>query len=62
MYDNHIFCEEYNELKEYIVDIINGDIVDYDIDELSDHIQELYDTGKMPATQYDELTGYLQDI
>ena len=47
MYDNHIFCEEYNEQKEYIVDILNGDIVDYDIDELSDNIQELYDTGKM---------------
>jgi hypothetical protein len=31
MYDGHIYCEEYKELKNYIVDIINGDIEDYDM-------------------------------
>lgn len=51
MYDGHIYCEEYKELKNYIVDIINGDIEDYDIESLSEHIQELYDSGKIPATQ-----------
>ena len=62
MYDSHIFCEEYGELKDYIVDILNGDVEDYNVDEIADQIQELYDSGKMPASQYDELTGYLQDI
>lgn len=62
MYDSHIYCEEYGELKDYIVDILNGDIEDYDIDSLSDHIQELYDSGKMQATQYDDLMRYIQDM
>ncbi len=62
MYDSHIYCEEYGKLKDYIVDILNGDIEDYDIDSLSDHIQELYDSGKMQATQYDDLMRYIQDM
>lgn len=62
MYDGHIYCEEYGELKDYIVDILNGDIEDYDVESLSDHIQELYDSGKMQATQYDDLMRYIQDM
>lgn len=62
MYDNHIFCEEYKDLKDQIADIVNGDIEDYDVEALADHIQELYDDGKMSATQYDDLMRYMQDI
>lgn len=62
MYDGHIYCEEYKELKDYIADIINGEIDDYDIEELENHIQELYDEGKMSSTQYDDLMGYVQDM
>ncbi len=62
MYDGHIFSEEYNDLKDYIVDIMNGDIDDYDLEALVDHIYELYDLGQMSSTQYDELTGYIQDM
>ena len=62
MYDSHIYCSEYNDLKDYIADIINGDIDDYDIDTLSAHIQELYDDGRMQATQYDDLMRYIQDM
>ena len=62
MYDGHIYCREYKELKDYIVDIINGDIEDYDIDALSAHVQELYDSGEMQAAQYDDLMRYLQDM
>lgn len=62
MYDGHIYCHEYKELKDRIADIIHGEIEDYDIDELADQIQELYDSGKMPATQYDDLMRYVQDI
>ena len=25
MYDSHIFCKEYKDLKDQIVDIVNGD-------------------------------------
>ena len=62
MYDNHIYCKEYRELKNLIIDIINGEIDDYDIDELADRIQELYDSGEMQATQYDDLMRYIQDM
>lgn len=61
MYDG-IYCEEYKELKDYIADIINGEIDDYDVEELENHIQELYDEGKMSSTQYDDLMGYVQDM
>ena len=62
MYDGHIYCEEYKELKDYIADIINGEIDDYDIEELENHIQELYDEGKMSSGQHDDLMGYVQDM
>ena len=62
MYDGHIYCEEYKELKDYLADIINGEIDDYDIEELENHIQELYDEGKMSSAQYDDLMGYVQDM
>ena len=62
MYDGHIYCEEYKELKDYIADIINGEIDDYDVEELENHIQELYDDGKMSSAQYDDLMGYVQDM
>ena len=62
MYDGHIYCKEYKELKDYIVDILNDEIEDYDVDELANHIQELYDSGEMSSTQYDDLMGYVQDL
>ena len=62
MYDNHIYCREYRELKDYIVDILNGVIVDYDLEALEDHIHELYDNGEIASSQYDDLMRNLQDI
>lgn len=62
MYDGHIYCKEYKALKDYIAEIINGGIDDYDIDALSDHIQEIYDAGEMSSTQYDDLMRYVQDM
>lgn len=61
MYDGHIFCEEYKDLKDIVVDMVNGDS-DADVNELSAYIQELYDDGKMSSTQYDDLMGYIQDM
>lgn len=62
MYDGHIFCEEYKELKDMLVDFVNGEDADIDLEQFSEHIQELYQDGKMPATQYDDLMRYVQDI
>lgn len=62
LYDSHIYCREYKELKDYIVDILNGEIEEYDIEELAKHIQELYDSGEMSSSQYDDLMGYVQDM
>ncbi|USF29675.1 hypothetical protein [Clostridium sp. MD294] len=50
MYDNHIYCKEYRQLKNYIVDILNGDIEDYDVEVLSNHVQQLYDNGEMQSS------------
>lgn len=61
MYNEHIYCEEYEELKELIEDIANGDS-DVDIEEVKERIQEIYDDEKMPSSQYDELMGYIQDL
>ena len=62
MYDSHIFCKEYKDLKDQTVDIVNGDTEDYDIDALAEHIQELYDNGEMSSSQYDDLMSYIQDL
>ena len=62
MYDNHKFCSEYRDLKNIIVDIMNGDDTTTDIKELSDHIQSLYEDGTMPSSQYDDLMRYIQDL
>ena len=62
MYDGHIYCEEYSDLKDIVVDIVNGYGEDVDIEELSAHIQELWEDGKMSSTQYDDLMRYIQDM
>lgn len=62
MYDSHIYCSEYKDIKDYIIDILNGDAEDYDVDSLAQHIQELYDSGSMSSSQYDDLMGYVQEL
>ena len=62
MYDSHIYCEEYSDLKDLIISILNNEIEEYDIDELAQHIQDLYDIGSMSSSQYDDLMSYLQDL
>ncbi len=51
-----------DKLKNYIVDILNGDIEDYDVEALSNHVQQLYDNGEMQSSQYDDLMSYIQDM
>lgn len=62
MYDNFISGKEYHELKDYISDIYNGDIKDYDLEELSSHIYELYNDGEISSSQYDDLMNYIQEL
>ena len=62
MYDSHIYCKEYKDLNDYIADCINGDIIDYDVEKLSNNIQELYDNDEMSSSQYDDLMSYVQDM
>lgn len=62
MYDNHIFAPEYKLLKDTIADILNGDDTETDINELSNHIQELYENSQLSSTQYDDLIRYIQDL
>lgn len=62
MYDSHIYCKEYKDLNDYIADCINGDVTDYDIETLFNHIQELYDNNEMSSSQYDDLMSYIQDM
>lgn len=62
MYDGHIYSREYKDLKDQIVDILNGETEDYDVEALADHIQELYEEGELQATQYDDLMRYIQDM
>lgn len=62
MYNEHIFCEEYDELKSIVEDVLNGDDTETSPEDLANRIQEIYDDGKMPSSQYDELMGYIQDM
>ena len=62
MYDSFIYCEEYKELKDRILEIYNGEADCENIDKLAEHIHELYADEKMSGTQYDDLIQYVQDI
>ena len=78
MYKEHIFCEEYQNLRDIVNDLLNGDEIDEEkarslgicvdengfcsIDHIKYTIQNIYDNDGMPSTQYDELMNDLQDL
>lgn len=62
MYDSFIYCKEYKELKNYIIDCMNGEIQNYDVEDIENRIQELYNNDEMKASQYDNLMSYLLDL
>lgn len=59
MYDSHIWCEDYKELKDAMIAMLNGEDVGFSTEALSDKLYELYSDGKMSSCQYDELMMYL---
>ena len=62
VYNEHLYCPEYKGFKDTIANIINGDDTTTNVEKLAEHIQEVYDDGRMPSTQYDDLMSYIQDI
>ena len=62
MYDSFLYSREYKLLKDKIADILHGDDTTTDVQELADHIQQIYDDGELSSTQYDDLMSYLQEM
>ena len=62
MYDSFLYSREYKPLKDKIADILHGDDTTTDVQELADHIQQIYDDGELSSTQYDDLMSYLQEM
>lgn len=52
----------YYETKEYISDIFNGEVDDYDLDELEERIEQLFQDEEINESQYEELLGYLREL
>lgn len=62
MYDSWKYCKEYKEIKNKLVDIYNNEDDDYNLEEIAEHIQELYESGELQATQYDDLMNIIVDL
>lgn len=62
MYDNFKKCSDYYDLKHYLIDIMNGDVENYDLDGVCGQIQDLYDEGAMSSSQYDDLMRIVEDL
>lgn len=62
MYDGYIYCSEYKDLKDIVVELPNSDYSDDYIRDLAKHIYDLYEDGKMSTSQYDDLMSYIEDF
>lgn len=62
MYDSFLYSKEYKPLKNKIADILHGDDTTTDVQNLAEHIQQIYEAGELSSTQYDDLMSYLQDM
>lgn len=60
MYDSHEYSPKFDALKERFEDIINdeAEAADEVIETLCDEVQNLYESGELPAWQYDRLMKY----
>ena len=59
MYDSFLYSKEYKPLKNKIADILHGDDTTTDVQNLAEHIQQIYAAGELSSTQYDDLMSYL---
>ena len=62
MYTEHLIFKDYHEIKQNIIDYMNGEDIDIDLEEIAEYLQDLYEENKIPTTQYDELMNYIEDL
>lgn len=62
MYDSHIYCKSYREIKELLDDYIEGEDRVCSLEDIETRVQSLYDDGEMSSGQYDDLMSYISDF
>ena len=64
MYDNYIGDSKFREIKSLISEYINGDgeYCGLSIEEISDRAYEYYVEGKLSSSQYDHVSGLIDDL
>ena len=62
MYNSHPYSEEYSNLKETITNVFNGNDTTTDLEDLMNHIDELYAANKLSTGQYSELLDYIDSL
>lgn len=53
---------EYDELVEIVENVVNGDDEDTDVQDLVNHIEGMYRSGKLSNDEYEELMSDLDEI
>lgn len=53
---------DYYDFREYLKEIINGDIIKYNIDELKERVYEMYRDNIISPPECDHLNRLIEDI
>lgn len=62
MYDFYIGNKVYHDLKDLVVDLYNGEDVDYTTEDLKSEIDMRYANNELSSSQYDNLMNYLIEL
>ena len=62
MFLNDNQFSDYYDFREYLEEIINGDIVKYNIDELKERVYEMYRDNSISPSECDHLNRLIEDI
>lgn len=62
MYDFYIGNKVYRDLKDLVVDLYNGEDVDYTTEDLKSEIDTRYANNELSSSQYDNLMNYLIEL
>jgi len=62
MYDFYIGNKVYHDLKDLVVDLYNGEDVDYTAEGLKSEIDTRYANNELSSSQYDNLMNYLIEL